>query len=74
MGGGQVEGVESLWGGNVRVHSHQQQHAAVLLDGTTAAQEAQDHDDDADGDHQVHARNRFIGQLRQTGGGRGWIM
>lgn len=51
---------------------HQQQHAAVFLDGATAAQEAQHHDDHADGDHQVHARDRLTGQLRQTErGGRG---
>lgn len=59
------------------VCSHQQQHAAVLLDGAATAQEAQHHDDHANGDHQVHARNRLIGQLRQrrrrshvTSGGR----
>lgn len=48
------------------MRSHQQQHAAVFLDGAAAAQEAQHHDDHADGDHQVHARDRLIGQLGQT--------
>lgn len=33
----------------------QQQHAAVLSDGSTAAQEAQNHDDRTYGDHQVDA-------------------
>lgn len=40
-----------------------EQHEAVLPDGSTAAQEAEHHDDHPDGDHQVDARNRFIGDL-----------
>lgn len=52
-------------GRDIRGGSHQQQQAAVLLDGAATAQEAQHHDDHTDGDHQVHARDRLIGQLRQ---------
>lgn len=47
---------------------HQQQHAAVLSDGSTAAQEAEHHDDHADGDHQVDARKRLVRDLKAGGG------
>ena len=51
---------ESWW---CTAPQYQQQQAAVLPDGPTTAQEAQQHDDDPDGDHQVHPGQRLVGDL-----------